>query len=259
MFGRFRGNTSTQMKGDTITFGDYQWLVLDVQRDRLLLLSKYLLDLFDFEAFSKEYWRKANERFNESQGWDDDDIDDDDDDVYNDDDYRFPTYSVSFAGETDYGRSNSVGIKWVNSILRGYLNNVFYNRFNQADRNKIIKVTNENKNNPWFGEYSGGQTTDYVFLLSLDEVVRYFGDSGQLAKHSEESKRSGSLVIRDKYNDNRIAKLNDDTGGAAEWWLRSPGDDDHRIATVDKYGLVLVRGHNAHESYCVRPAMWVKR
>ena len=38
----------------------------------------------------------------------------------------------------------------------------------------------ENKDNQWQGTKGGNTTADKVFLLSLEEVVKCFGDSGDL-------------------------------------------------------------------------------
>ena len=48
------------------------------------------------------------------------------------------------------------------------------------DRNQITLWGNINDYNPWFDSKGGDNTTDKVFLLSLDEVIKCFCDSGQL-------------------------------------------------------------------------------
>jgi hypothetical protein len=54
-------------------------------------------------------------------------------------------------------------------------------------------------------------TDDYIFLLSLEEVVKYFGDSGQLLNGNPNYEHG----ISDEYNGARIAyTLN---GSTSEW------------------------------------------
>jgi len=93
-------------------------------------------------------------------------------------------------------------ITWADCSLRAYLNGEFYNSnaFSNADRTRIVQVTNVNENNQWYGTNGGANTQDRIFLLSISEVVKYFGDSGQLA-----NRPSGAQYIDDQYNTNRIA------------------------------------------------------
>jgi len=74
-----------------------------------------------------------------------------------------------------------VEITWEHCSLRTYLNRQFYdNTFTTDEKNRIVDVRNSNPANPWYGTRGGENTIDRVFLLSLEEVVRYLGDSGQL-------------------------------------------------------------------------------
>ncbi|MCL2698664.1 MAG: DUF6273 domain-containing protein, partial [Oscillospiraceae bacterium] len=73
-------------------------------------------------------------------------------------------------------------ITWADSDIRTYLNGEFFNSFSATDRARIVQMSNTNPDNPWFGTAGGANTQDRIFLLSLDELVRYFGDADQLAK-----------------------------------------------------------------------------
>jgi hypothetical protein len=145
--------------------------------------------------------------------------------------------------------------------VRQYLNGEFLNSFSAVDKARIALVTNTNPNNPWFGTAGGEDTDDYIFLLSLDEVVRYFGDSGQLANGNPNS----DFWINDQFNDARIAFCTDTACCNASstwghwWWLRSPGIYSYRAACVDNYGYVYVDGFFV-DFYIggVRPALWLE-
>ena len=69
-------------------------------------------------------------------------------------------------------------ITWETCDMRKYLNGEFYNSFNETDRKRIVEVMNDNPANPWYGTSGGNSTTDKIYLLSIAEVVKYFGDSG---------------------------------------------------------------------------------
>ena len=143
---------------------------------------------------------------------------------------------------------------WADSTIRRHLNGEFLNRFSEAERRRIIETTVVNDNNPWFDTNGGQDTTDYVFLLSLDELVRYFGDSRQLANqnHPDNEWRG----FNDRYDDNRIAR--DLNGNASAWWLRSPGDNSNNAAIVGIGGQIVVVGSGIiGAGGGVRPAMWL--
>lgn len=180
-------------------------------------------------------------------------------------------------------------ITWETCDMRMYLNNEFYNSFDEKDRKRIIEVINETPNNPWYGTRGGNPTNDRIFLLSIDEVIKYFGDSGQLKTrymypNCEWCKDEFLPWIDDEYNINRRAV--DDEGIVRFWRLRSPGSNQRSVATVDGFvgdgfdhgGInignadMLVEGHFL-QTGCgylskdipgqqtmngVRPALWLK-
>jgi len=148
---------------------------------------------------------------------------------------------------------SNTSITWENCDLRHYLNNEFYERFSQADKERIIEVTNKNPDNQWYGTPGGNDTVDKIFLLSLDEVVNYFGDSGQLKNKNPNS----PFFIEDCFNEKRTANFN----GELYWWLlRSPGGSDYSTAIVCYLGDVSVSGDDFFDYKLggVRPALWLK-
>ena len=146
-----------------------------------------------------------------------------------------------------------VPITWEKSDTRKYLNGDFYNTFSAEEKALIFEKQNENPNNQWFGTPAGNATKDKVFLLSLDEVVKHFGDSGQLANKNPDDGNK----IDDAYNAARIAKHTDGTDGY--WWLRTFGDSKASTAVVDYDGKIGVDGaFFISEGGGVRPALWLK-
>jgi hypothetical protein len=123
-------------------------------------------------------------------------------------------------------------ITWEHSDIRAYLNGEFFNSFNSTDQNKIIETTVINSNNPTHGTPGGNDTTDKIFLLSIDEANTYFTDSNS-----------------------RIA-LNKD--GNASWWLlRSPGLLSNTAASVGSGGSVDDNGRGVSLTVGFRPALWL--
>ena len=115
-------------------------------------------------------------------------------------------------------------------------------------------------------------TTVSIFLLSIDEVLRYFGDSGLVARGATmgANKRANNAPnwpswgiyspgIHDQYSEARIAQ---DLGGSASWWwLRSPGYFPFLAAYVSLNGYLILFGDSAFGRVGVyggvRPALWL--
>lgn len=149
--------------------------------------------------------------------------------------------------------SHPCEITWEICDVRKYLNGEFYNSFIEADRSRIIEVVNENNDNPWYGTNGGNSTTDRIFLLSIEEVFKYFGDSGQFKNrprmypNCDWCKDEFLPWTDDQYNLNRRAV--DDSGMIVHWRLRSPGANGRLVANVmgncgDEYehGAICIGG-----------------
>ena len=149
-------------------------------------------------------------------------------------------------------------VTWESCDLRYYLNGDFYNSFTTAERKRIEETRNTNADNPWYGTSGGRDTDDMVFLLSLDEVVRYFGDSGELRNGANRD----DGYISDQYDSERIAIFSGHGNDKASWWwLRSPGYGSDHAAGVGIIGYVFVGGDGLGVHYYdggVRPALWLK-
>jgi hypothetical protein len=160
-------------------------------------------------------------------------------------------------------------VSWETSSLRNWLNTEFVKRFTPAQQKKILAKRIRSENNPWYHTDAGAQTDDKVFLLSVTEVVRNFGDSGQLKfrpKNAWLDWTDGlSCAIDDSYNDARRATHR---GDATWWWLRSPGDSRSKAAYVNAVGIIFLNGELAGDDggkNCggvrpgLRPAIWLQQ
>jgi len=153
--------------------------------------------------------------------------------------------------------SASGDVTWAECSLRRYLNTIFYECFTSEEQARIVETTLHNTDNPWFGTNGGNDTSDFIFLLSIEEIVTYFGDSGQLRNRNP----SNENWIADEFNAER-ALIGDD-GSAVWWWLRSPGLNSIHTASIlgggDMFGGVIsVRGDiSTNNNGTVRPALWI--
>ena len=144
---------------------------------------------------------------------------------------------------------------WSNSALRGWLNGTFLKEsFTQEELSRIQETAVVNANNPWFATKGGEDTKDSVFILSVEETVEYFGDSGLLNGWTDKS----VWVIDDEFNQNRTAEYFA-TGSPAWWWLRTPGMNGTYAACVNRDGVLNVGGENVGSGGGgVRPVIWIE-
>lgn len=174
----------------------------------------------------------------------------------------------------------SQDVTWETSHLRWHLNNTFLDTFSASEKRRIIETYVVNSDNPWDftelggheGTPGGSNTFDRVFLLSLDEVLRYFGDSGFVEEGSSVawSVRSGNAPIMpswgvygwgviDQYSESRAAF--DTEGTPSWWWLRSPGHAPNAAVSVLTDGHLYMSGFDVFwvggDGGGVRPAMWL--
>lgn len=143
---------------------------------------------------------------------------------------------------------------WHDCEMRQYLNGEFYNQFDEANKSRILPVTVSNPDNPWYGTEAGNDTQDSIFLLSIEEVCKYFGDSTDLLYNRGNNRY---WKKNDVNNQKRRAKYQ---GMYAFWWLRSPGRNNHVAAYVHGTdGCIGVNGNNVTNCFGgIRPALWLK-
>ena len=144
--------------------------------------------------------------------------------------------------------SSFAEITWENCLLRQWLNGEFFEAaFTDTERESIEKVINDTPANPEAGTDGGSDTADSVFLLSIDEVLRYFPSvKDRTCKATDYAKGKGVLVDR----------VNDDN---SFWWLRSPGYSPYSAAIVYSNGLLYMYGSSVTNSArVIRPALWLK-
>lgn len=130
-------------------------------------------------------------------------------------------------------------VTWEECELREYLNGEFFRRtFTEAEKSKIAEMTVINKSNTKYGVRGGNDTTDRVFLLSLQEAENYL------------------------FGFTKLLNAIDAVTGEIVWWhLRSPGEGADAAARVTATGLIDYHGVAdgvADPAGGVRPAMWLE-
>ncbi len=155
-------------------------------------------------------------------------------------------------------------ITWADCALRKYLNGEFYDAFSEAEQARIIPVINKNADNHWYGSKGGVDTADKVFLLSLEEACKYFGDSSSKLFNPKKNQRYW-FERKDENNSKRAAKLLGEDY-VWWWWLRSPGRVNVKAVYIHGDGNIGIQGNNIlkgniSDGRCtggLRPALWLK-
>ncbi len=140
-------------------------------------------------------------------------------------------------------------ITWEQCSLRKWLNDSFLNTaFSEEERALIQSTTVSADKNPQYQYRNpGNATTDKVFLLSINEVEKYFSDINA---------RECSPTAYAKAQGARTGTYNGvDT---CAWWLRSPGSEQSFATSIDDLGWVNSRGYSVSSYvFSVRPALWI--
>ena len=126
---------------------------------------------------------------------------------------------------------------WETSDIRRYLNSDFLHTFSAEERERIVQTQADAIN-------------DYVFLLSVDEIVTHLRGTVR-----EELNGADIWRITDENNIHRIAF--DASGRYRWWWTRSAGMTDTTTVNVGLSGYILLDGFPVVEEGGIRPAMWV--
>lgn len=141
--------------------------------------------------------------------------------------------------------SSYIGTTWEECSLRRWLNDTFVNEaFTPEEQEKILTTNVTADANPDYDTDAGNDTEDKVFLLSIEEVNRYFNNDVMRACKPTDYAVSNGAYVSDSSN--------------CWWWLRSPGNNRDRAANVDSGGYVSEEGDFvANKDLAVRPAMWI--
>ena len=146
-------------------------------------------------------------------------------------------------------------ITWEQCSLRQWLNNEFINQaFSKKEQEEILLTNLSNPDNFEYRTIGGNNTQDKIFLLSIDEVKKYFKDyKDRECKVTHYAKQQGawSCELEDEDDD-------DEYVGNCYWWLRSPGSYQNCVAVVFGDGIIHYYGLSVNNiDNAVRPALFI--
>lgn len=146
--------------------------------------------------------------------------------------------------------TDRVEMTWETSSLRKWLNEDFLSRaFTAEEQKNIASAVVPNPKNPSYGTDGGKETTDRVFLLSIDEAQTYFS-TNELRRVTPTAYAfaQGAYTSVQEYSSDAYCG----------WWLRSPGYISYSAGCVTLNGAVYLQGDDVYNSiYGIRPVMWI--
>ncbi len=142
-------------------------------------------------------------------------------------------------------------VTWETCSLRKWLNGEFLSEaFSPEEQSRIAdsKVAAEKNPYPDFNASPGNDTTDKVFVFSIDEAFKYLED------------RETRLSVPTDYAKSQGAWINEKDGfdekGFGLWWLRTPGSGADHAAVVSYSSLVYYDGYVVdNDKTAVRPVL----
>ena len=149
-------------------------------------------------------------------------------------------------------------VTWETSYARSFLNGDFYYAaFNAQEQARILTTRVHTENNEVFGTSGGNDTDDKVFLLSLDEVRRFYG-----IEEVVETFYKKVFAEASEYTKTKDVWLEVEGNDRCWWWLRSGGGDQTRACEVGSMGYLSYNGTNAYQPEIggmrgYRPVIWV--
>lgn len=171
---------------------------------------------------------------------------------------------------------------WSSCLVRAWLNANFYElAFSEEEKKKIVEIELENADNEDYDTLGGINTNDKLFLLSIDEMRKYFKSGkkevyrDQLGKYaatrgSEFAKKGAKTDYNKRVNnldylgkDDREVNVIDDkkkewAAGFSDYWLRSPGGEQKVAACVRADAYLDTGGRGVYSNMVgIRPAMWI--
>ncbi|MBR5620452.1 MAG: Ig-like domain repeat protein, partial [Clostridia bacterium] len=147
--------------------------------------------------------------------------------------------------------NNNEATTWETGSLRSWLNDGFYNAaFSAAEQAKMVSITHDNEDSPYNDSVSGGNdTTDRLWVLSHSDAINSdYGFSPDEQTRDEARKAQGT-----DYAKSQGLLINRSTGNS-NWWLRSPGINEHCAFGVFSHGAADMNTAVYDTGNGIRPA-----
>ena len=141
---------------------------------------------------------------------------------------------------------------WETSTIRRELNKDFFGQaFSEEEKKLILTTEVRTEDNPAYRTKGGNVTYDKVFLLSREEVIRYFGENSRNRCEA----RADLMMADESYPEKGTIILERQPHF---WWLRSPGETPCKAACVDPGGWLDLEGLAVDaDEIGIRPAIWI--
>lgn len=126
-----------------------------------------------------------------------------------------------------YYDEDDVEVTWEKSNIRTWLNNDFQDAaFTESEKNAILDSTVITEDNPWSGEPGGNDTTDKIYLPSIEESLNpSYGFSSDETEPETRKMEATDYAKAEKRLEWAFNDVN-------SYWLRSPGSSAGRPAYV---------------------------
>ena len=136
---------------------------------------------------------------------------------------------------------------WPNCSLRYWLNDTFmYEAFSDREVAGLVRLDVDGDWNPLRPYVDPGETVDdYIAILSLYEVKKYYTNETQVRCEGTEYAKANGLVVADN--------------GYSPYWTRTPGIDGYLAVIARSAGDFNEEGREIVTRFGVRPVICVKR
>lgn len=148
--------------------------------------------------------------------------------------------------------NSRINVTWETCSLRQWLNNDFFSAaFSDAEKQLISSTTVLASGNYKNNTDPGNNTTDKIFLLSIDELNKYFPNkSDKTCQPTYYAQDQGASPAP--------------ANGNCQWLLRSPGSNQSLVSYIDGVGSIIggpessLDGGYVDNKSGIRPAMWIE-
>ena len=176
----------------------------------------------------------------------------------------------------EYNETNE-DVTWEKCSLRKWLNDIFLkSAFTKEEQSFLVASSLENENHPVYGTIGGNSTEDKVFLLSLNELIRFgryadwnrftcfgYGEDimAEVTPFAKEKGCWSNTIDKDYYNLNLLNRQyskNVIGKSSAAWWLRTPGYKRNNACYVSvdgNFGANYFR--SSYAALGVRPSIYI--
>lgn len=158
----------------------------------------------------------------------------------------------------NYESNPEKGTTWEACLLRNWLNDGFMREaFSEKEQAAILVTEVDNSPSQGYSEWpvkKENNTLDKVFCLSCEEARRYFN----LSFYDMENMKARITATQHAMTDGTMSNENDKTADgekAVGWWLRSPGQEPIKAASVCHDGSL--RDSEYGWGCVARPALWL--